>query len=151
MYEELVSHPPYSPDIAPSDFHLFPELKKNLGGTRFQDDDEFPIFRFEEIEMPHKCAKQIEGSLLPSIFRILVQNFKGLRVHQLWIKILWCNWQGRSEFTSHEKLSRAATVLQRGRSILQESKRWVLIFLEDQLSNFHTCFCHPIALRESRT
>ncbi|UYV63878.1 hypothetical protein LAZ67_2005878 [Cordylochernes scorpioides] len=37
---ELVSHPPYSPDIAPSDFHLFPELKKNLGGTQFQDDDE---------------------------------------------------------------------------------------------------------------
>ncbi|UYV67970.1 hypothetical protein LAZ67_5002668 [Cordylochernes scorpioides] len=37
---ELVSHPPYSPDVAPSDFHLFPELKKNLGGTQFQDDDE---------------------------------------------------------------------------------------------------------------
>ncbi|UYV60250.1 hypothetical protein LAZ67_1000544 [Cordylochernes scorpioides] len=26
--------------------------------------------------MSHKYAKQIEGSLLPSIFRILVQNFK---------------------------------------------------------------------------
>ncbi|UYV83602.1 hypothetical protein LAZ67_23001611 [Cordylochernes scorpioides] len=38
---ELVSHPPYSPDVAPSDFHFFPELKKNLGGTQFQDDDEF--------------------------------------------------------------------------------------------------------------
>ncbi|UYV61217.1 hypothetical protein LAZ67_1003894 [Cordylochernes scorpioides] len=37
---ELVSHPPYSPDVAPSDFHFFPELKKNLGGTQFQDDDE---------------------------------------------------------------------------------------------------------------
>ncbi|UYV64052.1 FZR1 [Cordylochernes scorpioides] len=37
---ELVSHPPYSPDVATSDFHLFPELKKNLGGTQFQDDDE---------------------------------------------------------------------------------------------------------------
>ncbi|UYV70891.1 hypothetical protein LAZ67_8001006 [Cordylochernes scorpioides] len=37
---ELVSHPPYSPDVAPSDFHLFPELKKNLGGTQFQDNDE---------------------------------------------------------------------------------------------------------------
>ncbi|UYV73487.1 hypothetical protein LAZ67_10003679 [Cordylochernes scorpioides] len=34
------THPPYSPDVAPSDFHLFPELKKNLGGTQFQDDDE---------------------------------------------------------------------------------------------------------------
>ncbi|UYV79254.1 hypothetical protein LAZ67_17001791 [Cordylochernes scorpioides] len=37
---ELVSHPPYSPDVAPSDLHLFPELNKNLGGTQFQDDDE---------------------------------------------------------------------------------------------------------------
>ncbi|UYV62960.1 hypothetical protein LAZ67_2002627 [Cordylochernes scorpioides] len=37
---ELVSHPPYSPDVAPSDFHFLPELKKNLGGTQFQDDDE---------------------------------------------------------------------------------------------------------------
>ncbi|UYV63276.1 hypothetical protein LAZ67_2003632 [Cordylochernes scorpioides] len=37
---ELVSHPPYSPDVAPSDFHLFLELKKNLGGTQFQDDYE---------------------------------------------------------------------------------------------------------------
>ncbi|UYV76765.1 hypothetical protein LAZ67_14001977 [Cordylochernes scorpioides] len=37
---ELVSHPPYSPDVAPSDFHFFPKLKKNLGGTQFHDDDE---------------------------------------------------------------------------------------------------------------
>jgi len=26
---ELLGHPPYSPDLAPSDFHLFPKLKKN--------------------------------------------------------------------------------------------------------------------------
>ena len=25
-------HPPYSPDLAPSDYHLFPELKKQLQG-----------------------------------------------------------------------------------------------------------------------
>ncbi|GFX87619.1 uncharacterized protein TNCV_2465121 [Trichonephila clavipes] len=37
---EMMSHPPYSPDLAPSDFHLFPELKKNLGGTQFQTDEE---------------------------------------------------------------------------------------------------------------
>ncbi|UYV72103.1 hypothetical protein LAZ67_9001818 [Cordylochernes scorpioides] len=37
---ELVSHPPYSSDVAPNDFYLFPELKKNLGRTQFQDDDE---------------------------------------------------------------------------------------------------------------
>ena len=37
---EMVSHPPYSPDLAPSDFHIFPALKKNLGGTQFQTDEE---------------------------------------------------------------------------------------------------------------
>ena len=32
------SPPPYSPDLAPSDFHLFLHLKKFLGGKRFDGD-----------------------------------------------------------------------------------------------------------------
>ena len=32
------SHPPYSPDLAPSDFHLFPAMKLFLKGKRFSDD-----------------------------------------------------------------------------------------------------------------
>ena len=35
---ELLEHPPYSPDLAPADFHLFPQLKKLLGGQRFETD-----------------------------------------------------------------------------------------------------------------
>jgi histone-lysine N-methyltransferase SETMAR len=37
---DTVTHPPYSPDIAPSDYHLFPELKKHLGGTNFRTGEE---------------------------------------------------------------------------------------------------------------
>ena len=37
---EEMDHPTYSPDLAPSDSHLFLRLKKFLGGTRFDDDDE---------------------------------------------------------------------------------------------------------------
>lgn len=37
---DIFEHPPYSPDLAPSDFHLFPELKQWLGGQRFQTDVE---------------------------------------------------------------------------------------------------------------
>ena len=37
-FEEL-NHPPYSPDLAPSDFYLFRKLKFDLIGTRFEDDD----------------------------------------------------------------------------------------------------------------
>jgi histone-lysine N-methyltransferase SETMAR len=35
---EVLEHPPYSPDLATSDFHLFGPLKKHLGGRRFATD-----------------------------------------------------------------------------------------------------------------
>jgi len=38
-FEEM-HHPPYSPDLAPSDYHLFPNLKQHLRGQRFSSDDE---------------------------------------------------------------------------------------------------------------
>ena len=37
---ELLSHPPYSPDLAPCDFYLFPNMKKWLGGKRFTTNEE---------------------------------------------------------------------------------------------------------------
>jgi histone-lysine N-methyltransferase SETMAR len=37
---ELLEHPPYSLDMAPSDFHLFDPLKSYLGGKHFTDDEE---------------------------------------------------------------------------------------------------------------
>jgi len=35
-----LDHPPYSPDLAPTDFHLFLHLKKHLAGKKFDDDDD---------------------------------------------------------------------------------------------------------------
>lgn len=37
---EIFPHPPYSPDLAPSDFHLFPKMKTWLATQRFDDDEE---------------------------------------------------------------------------------------------------------------
>ena len=37
---DILNHPPYSPDLVPSDFHLFFHLKKHLGGKKFNDGDE---------------------------------------------------------------------------------------------------------------
>ena len=37
---ELIPHPAYSPDLAPSDFFLFPNLKKDIRGLHFQSDEE---------------------------------------------------------------------------------------------------------------
>ncbi|XP_063533696.1 histone-lysine N-methyltransferase SETMAR-like [Cydia strobilella] len=35
-----VDHPPYSPDMAPSDYFLFPNLKRDLRGKKFFNDEE---------------------------------------------------------------------------------------------------------------
>ena len=37
---EILIHPPYSPDMAPSDYHLFPKLKSYLRGRQFSCDSE---------------------------------------------------------------------------------------------------------------
>jgi hypothetical protein len=36
---EQLNHPPYSPDLVSSNFHVFLHLKTFLGGWRFHDDD----------------------------------------------------------------------------------------------------------------
>ena len=36
----MFPHPPYSPDLAPSDFHVFGLLKQAMGGKSFRTDDE---------------------------------------------------------------------------------------------------------------
>ena len=37
---QVWSHFPYSPDLAPCDYHLFPKLKKEIEDRRFQNDEE---------------------------------------------------------------------------------------------------------------
>ncbi|GFV13250.1 histone-lysine N-methyltransferase SETMAR [Trichonephila clavipes] len=44
---EVLDHPPYSLDLAPSDFHLFRYLKSHFSGKSFHGDDEFK----DEVEM----------------------------------------------------------------------------------------------------
>jgi histone-lysine N-methyltransferase SETMAR len=36
----ILQHPAYSPDLAPSDYHLFPALKQYLSSQRFESDDD---------------------------------------------------------------------------------------------------------------
>lgn len=35
----VLEHPPYSPDLAPGDFYLFPKIKSDLKGTIFDSKD----------------------------------------------------------------------------------------------------------------
>jgi len=36
----VLPHPPYSPDLAPSGYHLFGPLKEHLGGKSFRSNEE---------------------------------------------------------------------------------------------------------------
>jgi histone-lysine N-methyltransferase SETMAR len=37
---QRLDHAPYSPDLAPSDFHFFPTLKRILEGRRFTNNED---------------------------------------------------------------------------------------------------------------
>ena len=37
---ELLEYPPYAPDLAPSDYHLFPQLNKSLKGRKVSSNEE---------------------------------------------------------------------------------------------------------------
>ena len=41
LHFELLPHPPYSPDLVPSDYWLFANLKRMLQGKRFGFNEEF--------------------------------------------------------------------------------------------------------------
>ena len=53
----VITQPPYSPDLAPSDFWLFPTLKMGLKGTRFA--------AVEDIECDGLIAEDSKRSLPP--------------------------------------------------------------------------------------
>jgi histone-lysine N-methyltransferase SETMAR len=40
LHYELLEHPPFTPDLAPTDFCLFPKLKLFLAGLRFSSNQE---------------------------------------------------------------------------------------------------------------
>jgi len=40
---DIVTHPPYSPDLAPCDYHLFPKLREHFAGRGLSDDDEVKV------------------------------------------------------------------------------------------------------------
>ena len=77
-----LNHPPYSPDLAPSDYYLFRNLKSHLRGTRFRDDDELKTateawFYFKGIDcIKEKWAKCIEvkGVILKNNVETIFQS-----------------------------------------------------------------------------
>ena len=49
---KVLDHLAHSPDLAPSDFHLFLHLKKHLAGQKFHEDEEV------KTKSPHGCVRR---------------------------------------------------------------------------------------------
>jgi histone-lysine N-methyltransferase SETMAR len=56
---ECLDHPPYSPDLVPSDYHLFPGLKKQLKFRNFSSDAE--VFAAAEIILYGQFSDFLSG------------------------------------------------------------------------------------------
>jgi len=50
---QCLDHPPYSPYLAPSDYHLFPRLKKQLKGRHFSSDAEVIVAAETRLDGQH--------------------------------------------------------------------------------------------------
>jgi histone-lysine N-methyltransferase SETMAR len=71
----MVPQPPYSPDLAPCDFFLFPRLKSTLKGKRFQDVAEIQLNTTRQLQTSLPDMKwKVEGSLesLHIIWRVVL-------------------------------------------------------------------------------
>ena len=57
-----MSHSPYSPDLTPNDFFLFPYVKNEVRGQRLSTPEEaIDAFRMHVLEIPQSKSKVFRG------------------------------------------------------------------------------------------
>ena len=68
---KVLNHPPYSPDLSPCDFFLFPRLKKMLSGNKYTS-------RCSLGSAIYQCLQQIPKEDYLSAFRDWVKSYKNV-------------------------------------------------------------------------
>lgn len=71
---EVLSHPSYSPDLAPSDFHLFRSLQNALDKKKFQTHEEIDSFLISFFESKPKIFYKNGIQKLIERWSIVIQN-----------------------------------------------------------------------------
>ena len=66
---KVLNHPPYSPDLSPCDFFLFPKLKKMLSGNKYTS-------RSSLCSAIYQCLQQIPKEDYLSAFRDCVKRLQ---------------------------------------------------------------------------
>jgi len=64
---EVLPHPPYSPDMSPADFDLFPKLKINMRGVRFSTPEDLSASVTRRVRQLN-CSTDLTGIMeLPKV------------------------------------------------------------------------------------
>jgi hypothetical protein len=79
----FVPHPPYSPDLAPCDFALFPKLKMKLKGRCFE--------KVSHIQRESQAVLNSIKEWLPRCFWTMEKKMGSLYMFQRWL--FWRMWQ----------------------------------------------------------
>ena len=69
-----IRHPPYSPDLAPSDYHLFGSLASHLSEKSFEDEDDLKKFLTEYFASKSPDFYQAGIKSLPKRWQHIVDN-----------------------------------------------------------------------------
>jgi len=71
---EVLPHPPYSPDMSPPDFDLFPKLKINLRGVRFSTLEDLSASVTRHVRQLN-CSRDLTGIMdLPKRWDALIRQ-----------------------------------------------------------------------------
>lgn len=74
---EVLDHPPYSPDLSPPDFDLFPKLKEPLRGIRFDSLDELECAVNREVRRMNSSCLATGIQVLPRRWNSVIRSKGG--------------------------------------------------------------------------
>ncbi|KAL4126639.1 hypothetical protein QTP88_010851 [Uroleucon formosanum] len=87
---DVLNHPPYSPDLASSDYHLFTFLKKHMGGKKFSTDEEVmerstsEKYTSREIPSDSTLRKTYVNDIYEETMKNIREQIKG---NKIWVSI----------------------------------------------------------------
>jgi hypothetical protein len=69
LYWEILPYPPYSPDLVPSDYHLFCSLPNNLREVSFNNDAEAKIGSTNSSRPKRRISSSVGSKTCPNVGR----------------------------------------------------------------------------------
>ena len=71
---DVLEHPPYSPDMSPPDYDLFPKLKEHLRGTRYESLEELEAACAAQVRRINSCCLATGVTMLPSRWQLVIKK-----------------------------------------------------------------------------